>query len=312
VRAWSDVSALVGARSQSLLIERARLMGLPVAPAGPPSREVPPWYRLHWRAGSRQGAERCWSARHRPPLVIDLSSLWAGPLCTHLLSLVGARVVKVESTRRPDGARTASRAFYDLLNAGKASVAFDLATAEGRQQLVQLLLRADIIVEGSRPRALLQMGIDAQCILRDNPALTWVSITGYGRREPQADWVAFGDDAAIAAGAAVRTSAGPVFCGDALADPLTGVHAACAALAYWRAGGGVIVDVSLHDVTAHCLAFSPGLERAALRQRGEAWSLVDGSDCCPVAWPRARSARGRARPMGADTAALCKEFDLSC
>ena len=69
------------------------------------------------------------------PLVVDLSALWGGPLCTHLLQLAGARVVKVESTRRPDGARFGPAAFLDLLNAGKQSVALDFASPEGRARL---------------------------------------------------------------------------------------------------------------------------------------------------------------------------------
>ena len=61
-------------------------------------------------------------------VVVDLSSLWAGPLCGALLAECGCRVVKVESTRRPDGARGGSPAFFDRMNARKRSVALDLHT----------------------------------------------------------------------------------------------------------------------------------------------------------------------------------------
>jgi crotonobetainyl-CoA:carnitine CoA-transferase CaiB-like acyl-CoA transferase len=113
------------------------------------------------------------------PLVVDLSSLWAGPLCSHLLQLAGARVIKVESSTRLDGARFGSRPFYDLLNSGKQSVALDLSTNSGRQQLQRLLWRADIVIEGSRPRALRQMGIDAEQLVCSVPGLTWVGISEY-------------------------------------------------------------------------------------------------------------------------------------
>ncbi|GAB2869516.1 CoA transferase [Nocardioides pacificus] len=52
----------------------------------------------------------------------------AGPLCAHLLGLDGARVVKVESTTRPDGARRGPAAFFELLHAGHAQLTLDLAT----------------------------------------------------------------------------------------------------------------------------------------------------------------------------------------
>ena len=130
------------------------------------------------------------------PLVVDLSSLWAGPLCSHLLGLGGARVVKVESTARPDGGRTDDSGFFDLLNHGKASVALDLPSAEGVARLRSLLQAADVVIEGSRPRALRQWGIDAEALLADAAGpRVWVSITGHGRDDAEGVRVAFGDDA---------------------------------------------------------------------------------------------------------------------
>ena len=64
-------------------------------------------------------------------VVIDLSALWAGPLCGDLLARSGATVVKVESTQRPDGARRGARAFFDLLNGRKRSVGLDLQSRQG-------------------------------------------------------------------------------------------------------------------------------------------------------------------------------------
>src|SRR5262249_36579837 len=133
------------------------------------------------------------------PLVIDLSSLWAGPLCSHLLHKLGADVVKIESTRRPDGARRGPALFFDLMNAGKRSVALDFSSREGRESLHALVRKADIVIEGSRPRALRQLGLDAEQVIAEC-VTTWVSINGYGRDEPQENWIAFGDDAGVAAG----------------------------------------------------------------------------------------------------------------
>ena len=116
--------------------------------AAEPRRNAPPWCRVAARGTPTPRDE------DDVPLVVDLSSLWAGPLCAHLLGLAGARVVKLESTRRPDGARSGPPDFFSLLNAGKASVALDFGTRCGRGKLRRLLERADIVVESARPRAL--------------------------------------------------------------------------------------------------------------------------------------------------------------
>jgi len=130
------------------------------------------------------------------PRVIDLSALWAGPLCSNLWQAAGAEVIKVESSQRADGARSGSRAFFEQLNRGKESVVLDLHRPSGQQALRDLLSQADIVLEASRPRALRQMGIIAEELVGETPNLSWVSITGYGRREPQANWIAYGDDRA--------------------------------------------------------------------------------------------------------------------
>ncbi|MEY2569400.1 MAG: hypothetical protein QOE35_3929 [Actinomycetota bacterium] len=185
----------------------------------------------------------------RAPVVVDLSSLWAGPLCTRILRQRGATVVKVESSTRPDGARSGSAEFFDLLNAGKESVQVDFTRAE----LLPLLMQADVVVEGSRPRALEQLGIDAAAVVRDGPRV-WLSITGHGRTSPQRDWVAFGDDAAVAGGLVGWRSGVPHLLGDALADPLTGMAGAAAVLELLDRGGRWMVDCSLAGVAAHVAA----------------------------------------------------------
>ena len=90
--------------------------------------------------------------------VVDLTALWAGPLCGDLLARGGAQVVKVESLGRPDGARRGPAAFFDQLNAHKRSVALDFTTTGGRARLAGLLVAADVVLESSRPRALDQLG----------------------------------------------------------------------------------------------------------------------------------------------------------
>jgi hypothetical protein len=305
---WGFVSDRVSRRPADEIVARARLLGLPAAVAVDPPPVAPPWCRVSTRGRPAQRNQS------DTPLVVDLSSLWAGPLCTHLLGLAGARVVKLESTRRPDGARFGPPAFFDLLNAGKASVALDFGSAAGRAQLSRLVERADIVVESSRPRALAQLGIDAESLVENALGLTWLSITGYGRRDPGAGWVAFGDDAGVAAGLAAATGSeeSPLFCGDAIADPLTAIHAAVSALAAWSGGGGKLLDLALCDVVSHALAFGPQPSEAIVRPIGSDWEVVVDQQRAIVAPPRARTARGRARPLGADTHAVLGELGVPC
>ena len=145
--------------------------------------------------------------------VLDLSSLWAGPWCGELLARAGADVVKVESERRPDGARSGPPQFFDLLNATKRSVALDFDTSAGRSMLRRLIGAADVIIEASRPRALQQLGIDAIELLErpDEGPQAWLSITGHGRLGASGHRIGFGDDAAAAGGLVAIDGDGPVF-----------------------------------------------------------------------------------------------------
>lgn len=303
---WLAVIEKVVLLPVSQLVERGRLMGLPVAPAESDFKEQDLWFSI---AASGKRKEH---GSDTQPLVVDLSSLWAGPLCSHLLLKTGARVIKVESKKRPDGARQGNKDFFDLLNAGKESVVLDLSQDKGRQQLLLLISKADIVIEGSRPRALKQLGINAEELVKTEPGLTWISVTGYGREEPEANWVAFGDDAAVAAGVAMSTTEPPLFCGDALADPLTGIHAALAALAFWQGGGGVLVDLSLRGVTAHCLNFCSDVERGEAITDGDGWQLALGEKKFPVKFPECRYAETKAAIFGRDTEKIVKEFQLPC
>src|SRR5581483_10555211 len=172
---WETVRRAVAHRTVHDLVERGRELGLAVAPNVPVPSRAANWFAARAVTGSAPQAQD-WG--RGPPLVVDLSSLWAGPLCSRLLQRCGAQVIKLESAQRPDGARNGPRAFFELLNAGKRSVVLDFASAQGRAELRALLVNADIVIEGSRPRALRQLGIEAEALIRENPRLTWLSITG--------------------------------------------------------------------------------------------------------------------------------------
>ena len=252
---WRAVEAAARRQTTQHLVYQGRLLGLAVADAIPGLPTNRSWYSAAYtaRRGNNTGV----------PRVVDLSPLWAGPLCSLLLHWAGAEVIKVESSHRPDGARAGNRQFFDFLNGEKHHLRLDLHKPQGQRELRQLLRSADIVIEGTRPRALRQMGIVAEELLDAVPGLTWIGISGYGREEPEANWIAYGDDAGVAAGLSTllqRSTGQWMFCGDAIADPFTGMHAALAALASWRGGGGHLISLSLMQTMQHCIAFATGLD----------------------------------------------------
>ena len=226
--------------------------------------------------------------------------MWAGPLCARLLGLAGARVIKVEAPDRLDGARAGDQAFYGWLHAGHESLLTDFHN-EHANSLTALLARADVVIEASRPRALANLGL-APGTLRHRPGQVWLSITGHGRGNP--DRVAFGDDAAVAGGLVGAADGEPVFCADAIADPLTGV---CGALAVARSlarGGGELIDLPMSAVAATFAA-------ADLPAHGTHEVSPDGTVSChalarsqPVLPPRAPVVSGTAAAPGANTEAI--------
>jgi crotonobetainyl-CoA:carnitine CoA-transferase CaiB-like acyl-CoA transferase len=168
-----------------------------------------------------------------------------------------------------------------------------------------LLRTADIVVEASRPRALRQLGIHAEQIMGENPGLSWISITGHGRTGPEADWVAFGDDGAVAGGLSQvlwEVSGQAMFCADAVADPLTGLHAALAAWVGYQHGGGRLFSLALSEVVAYGIQFAAITDAPAARTRTQQWAARVAA--AQVASPRARKPAARARELGADTAAV--------
>jgi crotonobetainyl-CoA:carnitine CoA-transferase CaiB-like acyl-CoA transferase len=251
---WSAVARAARRTQAAELVDRAAMLGLPAGALPERPYEAGPAGALFGGLPVRAGEVAGRPAPVRPlrgTVVVDLSSLWAGPLCGSLLAAAGASVVKVESTGRPDGARRGPPAFFDLLNAGKRSVALDLTSADGRRALTDLVGSADVVIEASRPRALEQLGIDAIRMVSGAGPRIWVSITGHGRTGPGRDRVAFGDDAAVAGGLVCWDGDQPCFCADAVADPLAGVVAAAAVLEALARGGRWLLDVSMAAVASH-------------------------------------------------------------
>jgi CoA-transferase family III len=323
---WGALEAAAAGTPAAALAGAAQLLGVPAAAL--PSAQPVASRSASWSPGRvSRIAGRSAGARLAGAVVVDLSSMWAGPLCARLLGLAGADVIKVETPDRPDGARAGEPRFFDWLHAGHRSVTLDFRSSGGRRALSALLAEADVVIEASRPRALAQLGLAPEMIPHRDGQV-WLSITGYGRADgAQAGLVAFGDDAAVAGGLVGWTGDGrgdgePVFCADAIADPLTGL---CGALAVARSvadGGGELIDLAMRDVAAGFAAApavdhgphsvrvvdasagggdavvtcgASGLEQAVLPPAFGAGGGVGGADS---------AGGGTAVGMGADTAAV--------
>jgi crotonobetainyl-CoA:carnitine CoA-transferase CaiB-like acyl-CoA transferase len=195
----------------------------------------------------------------RGRLVLDVSQGIAGPYCAALLGAHGARVIKVEPPHG-DWARQIGHSVNGMsalsigVNGGKESVVLDTVDTAGRDALISLAQKADIIVESFRPGVAARIGLDYPALRSIRPALVFVSISGFGPHGPYADRP--GTDSVMQALSGMmhmnRGDDGtPRAVGMYLVDTVAGLYAAQATLAAslraLRDGEGAHVQVPLLD-----------------------------------------------------------------
>jgi crotonobetainyl-CoA:carnitine CoA-transferase CaiB-like acyl-CoA transferase len=125
-------------------------------------------------------------------LVLDFTTLLPGPLATLLLAEAGAEVIKIERPGGEDMRHYEPRfdgesAMFTLLNRGKQSLVLDLKDEHDHEKLVQLLKRADVLVEQFRPGVMTRLGLGYEAVRAINARIVYCSITGYGQTGPRAD-----------------------------------------------------------------------------------------------------------------------------
>ncbi len=135
--------------------------------------------------------------------VLDMTAFWAGPVCTHILAMLGAEVIHLESPSRVDGTRLLAglpfsedrywerSGIFSGLNTNKKSVTLDLADERGRQALRDLLATCDVVVENYTPRVLEQLGLDYAGVKAIRPDIVMVRMPGFGLAGPWRDNAAF-------------------------------------------------------------------------------------------------------------------------
>ncbi|OAH14394.1 succinyl-CoA:(R)-benzylsuccinate CoA-transferase subunit BbsF [Streptomyces jeddahensis] len=209
-------------------------------------------------AGMRQPA----TAGSQPPLtglrVLDIATLFAGPLAATLLGDFGAEVIKIEHPRRPDPSRGHGPSkdgvglWWKLLGRNKRTMTADLSTAGGRETLLRLAATADVIVENFRPGTLERWGLGWEELSAVNPRLVLARVTGFGQFGPYAHQPCFGTLAEALSGFAAVTGdpdGPPTLPPFGLADSIAGITTAYAVMTALRArdrtGRGQIVDMAI-------------------------------------------------------------------
>jgi crotonobetainyl-CoA:carnitine CoA-transferase CaiB-like acyl-CoA transferase len=194
--------------------------------------------------------------------VVDVTTSYAGPTCTQLLSALGADVVKVEPPSG-DEARAWGPPFagdlgtlFVAVNSGKRSVALDLR--RGGDVLLRLVDGADVFVQSLRPGLADELGLAADALRARKPGLIHCTISSYGRVGPK-QWLPGYDPLLQAAAGLIsvtgETGGSGVRVGVSLIDHATGMYAAFAILAALHAGGGRTLDVSLWETALSYVSY---------------------------------------------------------
>jgi alpha-methylacyl-CoA racemase len=210
--------------------------------------------------------------------VIELAGIGPGPLCAMLLSDMGAEVVRVDRLT-PAGLGVAVPPKFDLLGRGRRSIAIDLTKKEGAGTLLQLVEKADALIEGFRPGVTERLGIGPEDCFARNPKLVYGRITGWGQDGPLAH--AAGHDINYISLVGALHSIGRA--GEAPVPPLNlvgdygggGVYLAfgivCGVLEASRSGQGQVVDAAMVDGAASLMTAFYGLRAMGIwtDRRGE-------------------------------------------
>lgn len=202
--------------------------------------------------------------------VVDLTRILAGPSCTQVLGDLGADVIKLEMPgtgddtrgwgppflKDSDGNATEQSAYFQCANRNKRSVTVDLRSKAGQQLIMELLEKADVLVENFKFGGLKKYGLDYDSLKDKFPRLVYCSITGFGHTGPYASRPGY--DVLIQGMGGLMSVTGasdgePQKCGVPISDLMAGMYASvsiCAALRHREISGkGQAVDIGMLDTT---------------------------------------------------------------
>jgi crotonobetainyl-CoA:carnitine CoA-transferase CaiB-like acyl-CoA transferase len=190
--------------------------------------------------------------------VLDLATLFAGPLAATMLGDFGAEVIKIEHPTKPDPSRGHGPSkngvglWWKLLGRNKRTITLDLSTPGGRTTLLSLAATADVVIENFRPGTLEKWDLGWEELSAANPRLVLTRVTGFGQFGPYAHRPGFGTLAEAMSGFAAITGepdAPPTLPPFGLADSIAGLATAYAVMtalaARDRTGEGQVVDMAI-------------------------------------------------------------------
>ena len=241
--------------------------------------------------------------------VLDLTWVLAGPYASMVLCDLGAEVVKVE--RPPDGdvARTTGpfvnneSAYFQSVNRGKRSIAIDLRGERGKSLFLDLVEKADVVMENFRPGVMERLGLGYADLAKMNPRIVYAATSGFGQTGPQREKPAL--DIVVQGMGGVMSITGypdepPARVGTSVGDISAGLYTAIGILAALRereaSGEGQLVDISMLDCQIAVLEnavvryFTTGKEPTRLGTRHpsatpfQAFPTSDGWLVLALAW----------------------------
>jgi len=196
--------------------------------------------------------------------VLDLTTVVMGPFATQILAELGADVIKIEphdgdNMRHPGPMKNPGMGYMFLgLNRGKRGIVLDLKKPEGREALLRLVAKADVLIYNVRPQAMARLGLSYQDVSRTNPRILYVGAYGYSQNGPYAAKAAYDDLIQGVFGMpwlVSQTGAKPNYAPVNLADRLTGLHAVYTVTAALfersRTGRGQSIEVPMFESVTH-------------------------------------------------------------
>ena len=207
--------------------------------------------------------------------ILDMTSFWAGPLTGHMLALLGAEVIHLESATRPDGARLVGGVpqtedqywergpIFAALNTNKKSLTVNLSEPRGLDLVRRVIGTCDVVIENYTPRVLDQLGLDFESLRAERPDLIMLRMPGFGLDGPGRDLSAFAFVIEDAAGLTWLTGHPDLlpfepYC---VGDPNAGLHALYGLLLALehreRTGEGGLVEAAMVDAALNIAAEQP-------------------------------------------------------
>jgi crotonobetainyl-CoA:carnitine CoA-transferase CaiB-like acyl-CoA transferase len=196
--------------------------------------------------------------------VIELTTMITGPLAGMLLADLGASVIKIENRDGGDPFRNFRGGLYSgqflAYNRNKRSMTLDLRSPTGKEIALELIRRGDVLIDNFRPGVLDRLGLSSDVLMRENPRLIHVSITGFGADGPYRDRPAYDAVAQSLSGVMSQflDKEAPQVAGPTISDNITGFYATYGVLGALyereRTGKGKRIETSMLEAT---IAFAP-------------------------------------------------------